>query len=52
MSSPKIRPNLQKIDFVTIIGKYLTWRIIMADTRKKASMSQVLVDIKSYITKG
>ena len=34
-----------------ICSEFLIDRIIMADTRKKASMSQVLVDIKPYITK-
>ena len=34
-----------------IYSEFLIERIIMADTRKKASMSQVLTDIKPYITK-
>ena len=34
-----------------ICSEFLIDRIIMADTRKKASMSQVLADIKPYITK-
>lgn len=34
-----------------ICSEFLIDRIIMADTRKEASMSQVLVDIKPYITK-
>ena len=34
-----------------ICSEFLIDRIIMADTRKKASMSQMLVDIKPYITK-
>ena len=34
-----------------ICSEFLIDRIIMADTRKKASMSQVITDIKPYITK-
>ena len=34
-----------------ICSEFLIERIIMADTRKKASMSQVLAEIKPYITK-
>ena len=34
-----------------IYSEFLIERIIMADTRKKASISQVLADIKPYITK-
>ncbi len=34
-----------------ICSEFLIDRIIMADTREKASMSQVLADIKPYITK-